>query len=391
MMKKTEMMKINRNNYEEFFLLYADNELTAEERAIVEGFVTLHPDLGEELNILTQTRLPAEEQFIYTDKASLLRHADIIPVNEYNYNEYFLSYVDNELNPEEKKSVETFIALHKDKQAELLLLQRVKMQPEENIRFHNKDILYRTEKKPARIAYMRWVSIAAAAAVIVTGIAVWTNINNNETVTGDNANALIAGTNAVKESSDQQKQAIPGEITSSNEEDVATGEKITGKADRSADHQPQEKIAGRKESKNTEPVSSAFQKATIAEEKNENNIALAPVNEQITERIHNKPVVNEQQIAAGNNIATPDRDVKPLILDETAFSGADKPFTNENQAAKHNDPVVFFDTDDNDKKPKGKLRGLLRKASRIIDHATNAGEANNQQVVRVASFEIAKK
>ena len=50
-------MSINRHNYEEFFILYLDNELSSEHRRQVELFVEQHPDLGEELQLLEQTRL----------------------------------------------------------------------------------------------------------------------------------------------------------------------------------------------------------------------------------------------------------------------------------------------------------------------------------------------
>ncbi len=47
-------MTINRNNYEEYFLLYIDRELADGERQMVEDFVRRHPDLEKELAALKQ-------------------------------------------------------------------------------------------------------------------------------------------------------------------------------------------------------------------------------------------------------------------------------------------------------------------------------------------------
>ncbi len=45
------MTMINLKNYEEWFLLYADNELTASEKESVMAFIALHPDLRQEMHV----------------------------------------------------------------------------------------------------------------------------------------------------------------------------------------------------------------------------------------------------------------------------------------------------------------------------------------------------
>ena len=65
------MKTINRYNYEEFFLLYIDNELDAEQRKVVEQFVQENADLSVELNMLMQTRSLPEHEIIFTHKENL--------------------------------------------------------------------------------------------------------------------------------------------------------------------------------------------------------------------------------------------------------------------------------------------------------------------------------
>ena len=54
-------MKINRHNYETFFLLYTDNELTQPERLEVEQFVQENPDLQDEFLSFKRLVLPPED------------------------------------------------------------------------------------------------------------------------------------------------------------------------------------------------------------------------------------------------------------------------------------------------------------------------------------------
>ena len=73
-------MIVNVQNYETYFLLYIDNELSATEKATVELFIQQNPSYQQELTLLQNAKLgfsentseeSAEEKIIFEDKLSL--------------------------------------------------------------------------------------------------------------------------------------------------------------------------------------------------------------------------------------------------------------------------------------------------------------------------------
>ena len=138
------MNTINRHNYEEFFLMYVDNELTNEQRAEVELFVRQNPDLQKEFEMLQQTKLTPDEEIMFTHKTDLLKIKDSIGID--NYEEFFLLYIDNELNESGKEAVEKFVLQQPQLQDEFSLLKQTVL-PQEKIIFPNKKLLYRRRRK----------------------------------------------------------------------------------------------------------------------------------------------------------------------------------------------------------------------------------------------------
>ncbi|HEX6916302.1 MAG TPA: hypothetical protein VF145_13725 [Chitinophagaceae bacterium] len=190
---------INRNNYEEYLLLYLDGELDSTERSEVEQFVRLNPDIEAELELLQQTVLKPES-VSFGEKETLYRNGDELHTG--NFQEWFLLYVDNELTDKQKNEVETFVLRHPELQSEFIQLKQAVLTPEEII-FTDKKSLYRTTEHKRRVIVMfRWAALAAAA---VTGIIAILMFSGNETP------ADVANRNSVK--TGQEVPAISGTNT----------------------------------------------------------------------------------------------------------------------------------------------------------------------------------
>ena len=118
-------MNIDRHNYEEYFLLYIDNELSVDQKKQVELFVQENPDLEEELVMLKQSRLIPDDSIVFDRKHLLMKEEDASHssnhsfINLNNYEQWLIMYVDDELSAEEKLAVERFALTHEHVQQEL--------------------------------------------------------------------------------------------------------------------------------------------------------------------------------------------------------------------------------------------------------------------------------
>ena len=158
---------ITRDNYQEFFLLYVDNELSAADRSMVEEWVTANPDLQDEWESLLSCRILPEEELVFQDKQSLLRTDG--DIRENNYTDYFLSYIDDQLNDRDRHMVEAFIGLFPSKRLELEQLRQTVSTPDRTIVFPDKDSLYKNEKHRRVIVFYRLMT--GAAAVLLAAVA----------------------------------------------------------------------------------------------------------------------------------------------------------------------------------------------------------------------------
>ncbi len=207
-------MKIDRHNYEEFFILYMDNELPADERRMVELFAQQNADLQEELNMLMQSRMIPDNELVFADKDSLFKTGGLSAINMNNYEEWFLCYADNELNADQKKEVEKFITNRSSLQNELTLLLKTRLEPE-TIVFPYKESLYRKEETDkAPVVPINWKRYAAAAALLLavstTAFFTLRNNNKNENSPGQVANVKPVDTKPSPAESTTIKQ-LPAE------------------------------------------------------------------------------------------------------------------------------------------------------------------------------------
>jgi hypothetical protein len=173
-------MNINRNNYEDFLLLYIDGELNSQEEQAVNNFLQANTDLQQELNMLLDAKLMADETLIF-DKSSLYKNENTA-INTSNYEEKFLLYVDNELNDNTKQEVETFVLQNPTLQANFTALKNTVL-PTEQIVCPDKKSLYKKEEKPVVFMWVKRLSVAAAILLFAVMAWVFTNKQNQSTAT----------------------------------------------------------------------------------------------------------------------------------------------------------------------------------------------------------------
>ena len=355
-------MQIDRHNYEEYFILYMDNELGSDDRRQVENFIQKHPDLKEELEILLQYKMVPDSSIVFYDKEELMIHDDDSPITMANYEERLTMYIDNELTPKQRTAVEQFIATNTLVKKELEILQQTKLQPEEII-FTNKESLYRREEK-VRMISMRWWRIAAAAVLILTiGTTAIIVLNKKSLDTG----IVIAPDKEQKinnvDSSVIKQPVNHPVIVKSNRRDIIKNPQQTNILTAKRNN-----TAGKKLPVNLPvPVKKEEPIITKNNEKPSNNLP-QPLNNN---------VINDPS-KTGIAVNTPQEKNNPKI------SLTDGPVTTDSPQPSN---VVYNDLNQSDGK-KGKLRGFLRKVTRTFEKNTNINATDDDDRILIGGLAL---
>jgi hypothetical protein len=343
-------MNIDRHNYEEYFLLYIDNELNVDQKKQVELFVQENSDLEEELVMLKQSRLIPDDSIVFDKKHLLMKEENASHssnhsfINLNNYDQWLIMYVDDELSAEEKLTVERFALAHEHVQQELDLFQQTKLQAEEIV-FPDKETLYRREKSVRIISIQWWRVAVAAVLVIAAGITLYSIFNKEP-------NKGIAPDGIAKK---EQAQA-PVNTTSPNKDDQPASVLKEDKEQRTVTNSVDKQLS--KEKKQQEQP----------KEENSPQLAYNSPNENITEA--QQPATVEIDKA---NIAQP-RLKDDIVLDDKMHieNISIVPVTKTGV-----EPPIHYASNAENKK----FRGFFRKATRLIERTTNINAAEDDKVL----------
>ena len=343
---------IHLGNYEEYFILYMDNELSEEQVKMVDEFMAEHPDLQGEFELLMGTRLPMEEMTM--SKNELL--SEKMWMN--TVDEELLLYIDDELPAEERKVIELELKTNKDYQLQRELLMKTKLNPSERLNHPNKKELYRKEER--KIAVIRpWMRVAAAAVVIlVAGVLYITQSEGNieSSIAANNQNNQANQTEN-KKSDFSQPTVTPKGGQKFTDNEIARSKHGDGVKKPVVDETP-------------DLPKDVINNIAIVDHQNEeilNNTNDPVVLKYKTSIIDNKTF--SDATVAKTEVKTPseiinNREVTSAIADRKTIVDA---------AAKENDKDVASN--------KGSVKGFLRKTTRLIEKRTGIDPTSNGELL----------
>lgn len=380
-------MNITRNNYEEFFMLYADNELTAAERKTVEAFINDNPDLKKELQLFQQFKLNPDDAVVFEGKELLMKQEsehDIISIS--NYETFFVLYADNELNNSEKAAVEDFVYHHPQLQDGFELIQQARLSADSSIVFENKESLYRKEEDD-KVVPFTWWRIAVAALILLIAGMFWLMQTKKK-----DQQEIVKKTQPVTN---------PQQAPLYKKEEIAivdTNRSIQPKKESIAITAP---VKETKRVKNTQPdnlVKSAVEKNMNRFSNNLSQPQDLPLKEDVAvkepdnnplkstiitsfKRSENKAVINTAMAAAADKSVVNQQ----LVYHSTVESNK---AIAEQAVASNDNSMEVLNTSVNTKKPS--LRGFLRKASRMMGKKSDPDDDDSKhKSILIGGFEIA--
>ncbi|PTN08954.1 hypothetical protein [Mangrovibacterium marinum] len=169
-------MKINRSNYESYFIDYLDGNLPDNLVDDLLDFLAENPELANELNVAKNIHLKPQT-CTFNFKETLYKHSTNISED---FEMQAVAYLEGDLNEENNEQFLNQIADDSAKLQTLHLLKQAKLKPQSTIEYPNKKKLLHHPRK----TFSLWASRIAALLLIF--FSVWALIPRKQPVVPDN-------------------------------------------------------------------------------------------------------------------------------------------------------------------------------------------------------------
>ena len=134
---------INMENYEIYLMDYFDGQLSEDEVDALMLFLESHPEIKSEMDGFEEIRMTPEE--VHLDYNILKKNPIEKPetfINTENAEEYFIAYLEGDLNDSQKEELRVFVEEEIELKKEFEFTQRLTLQPNINIEYKDKEMLY---------------------------------------------------------------------------------------------------------------------------------------------------------------------------------------------------------------------------------------------------------
>jgi len=209
-------MKINRQNYEHWFIDFIEGDLNTSDEAMVRKFVQLNPDLSAELEGIKEFAVvPEAKQY---NKKDLLKQDPLKAVDEITkFERLSIAYLENDLDENEQAELDRFILNSNQKREEFQLLQKTKLSVDADISYSAKTKLKKLFVVPAKTFNYKILYRVAAIFVLLLGLTIVFNLNDDKNQTGKQLSRLktmtilrkvVVGTNKKEQIAVRKEQPL---------------------------------------------------------------------------------------------------------------------------------------------------------------------------------------
>lgn len=168
---KKSALAVTEENIPELLVAKSEGELSKQEQAAVDEYISRFPEYKLELEQISRAKLTPDVSEVFEGKEKLKRGVAII--NESNFEQYLVSASEGLLNRDELKAFNAFVAANPKYRTTIAVYAATRLQPDMSIVFDDKEGLKRRVAGGGAWWSVNMRYTAAAVIVLVLGVYLW--------------------------------------------------------------------------------------------------------------------------------------------------------------------------------------------------------------------------